>query len=288
VKFIKSFILFFSFFLTLNAAQSSCNGIYFANTAPDIINSKLLPKTTEICYKQFAIMHSGISKTPLWSAEHLTRAMLLKKAKRENDFHPDEHLRENERAELKDYLHSHYDRGHLSPSGDFDNTQSNHECFTLANMIPQNHENNSGIWADIESTTRYFAKKQGEIYVISGPLFLDKSPHYIGNKVRIPTQIFKAIYIPSSGQGGAYITDNAPNYKYKIISISELEKLSGISFFPKMSKSAKEYAPRLPEPKPSNQYKQPKSAYQHTDDNTHDNSFLGKLRRKVTNFYYRE
>ncbi len=285
MRFFKLFLLLFSLSLTLKATPTSCSGIYFGDTAPNIINQNLLPKTTEICYKQFALMHSGVYKTALWSGEHLTRSMLMKKAKRENDFHPDEHLSPDERAELSDYLHSHYDRGHLSPSGDFDTPQSNSECFTLANMIPQNHENNTGIWSDIESTTRYLAKKQGEIYVISGPLFLDRFPHYIGNKVRIPTHVFKAIYIPSSGQGAVYLTENNPKYEYKIISIAELEKLSGISFFPQMSKSAKEYAARLPKPKPSNQYHPPKTAYEHTDN---DNSFFGKLQRKVKNFYYRE
>ena len=79
-------ILLFLTALSLSAAPTSCGGIYYRNTAPDIINTKLLPKTTEICYEQFAIMHSGLTKTPLWSAEHLTRDMLTKKAKRGDDF----------------------------------------------------------------------------------------------------------------------------------------------------------------------------------------------------------
>ena len=264
--------------LSLYAAQTSCKGIYFADTAPNIINPKFLPKTTEICYSEFALMHSGISKTPLWSAEHLTRNMLAKKAKRENDFHADEHLNPNERAELTDYLHSDYDRGHMSPSGDFDELQSNKECFTLANMVPQNHENNDGIWADIESSTRYFTKKKGEIYVITGPLFLGNHLHHIGNKVLVPTKIFKAIYLPSSGEGAAYLTDNQPGYNYKIISIAELEKISGIDFFPQMSQAAKEHTMRLPLPKPMYQ--------RHSSYNNDDNGFFAKFKKKVNNFYY--
>ena len=270
---------------SLYAAPTSCEGIYFANDAPDILNVKHLSKTKEICYRQFAIMHSGISKTPLWSAEHLNRNMLTKKAKREDDFHPDEHLTHEERAELSDYLHSGYDRGHMSPSGDFDTIQSNEECFTLANMIPQDHDNNSGIWSDIESSTRYLAKKTGEIYVITGPLFLSKHPSRIGNRVFVPTKIFKAIYIPSTGQGAAYITDNAPGYNYDIISIAELEKLSGINIFPQMSEAAKEYAARLPKPKPSSQYHHTYNNHQSPNQN-YDSSFFGNFKRKVNNYYY--
>lgn len=290
MPFFKLLFLFFSLVFALHAAPTSCENIYFANAAPTILSAKLRPKTTEICYKQFALMHSGLTKTPLWSAEHLQRSQLMKKAKRTDDFHPDSHLQEDQRAQLKDYLHSGYDRGHMAPSGDFDTATSNAECFTLANMVPQNHVNNSGIWADIESATRYLAKKQGEIYVISGPLFLHKFPRTIGKKVAVPSHLFKAIYIPANKQAGVYLTQNTPEYAYKIISIAELEKLSGISFFPQMSQAAKGYAARLPKPKPSTHYKQPQSAYQHTDNNsaTHDNSFFHKLQRKVNHFYYRE
>ena len=30
-------------------------------------------KTRTICYSAFAVLHSGITRTPLWAAEHLTR-----------------------------------------------------------------------------------------------------------------------------------------------------------------------------------------------------------------------
>jgi endonuclease G len=277
-------ILLFLTALSLSAAPTSCGGIYYGNTAPDIINTKLLPKTTEICYKQFAIMHSGLTKTPLWSAEHLTRDMLTKKAKREDDFHEDAHLRLDERAELTDYAHSGYDRGHMSPSGDFDERQSNEECFSLANMVPQDHDNNSGIWADIESSTRYLAKKKGEIYVVTGPLYLGNHPRRIGNRVLVPTNIFKAIYIPSSGEGAAYITENVPGRDYKVISIAELEKISGINIFPQMSQAAKSYATRLPQPKPSNKGRHSYENRQNTNSSD-DNSFIGKFKRKMNNYY---
>ena len=85
--------------LSLSAASTTCSNIYFNNDAPDIINSKLTSKTKELCYKEFAVMHSGVSHTPLWSAEHLTREMLAKKAARSNDFHAEERLNHDDRAE---------------------------------------------------------------------------------------------------------------------------------------------------------------------------------------------
>lgn len=68
----------------------------------------------------------------------------------------------------------------------------------------------------------------------------------------IPTKIYKAIYDPSSGFAGAYIVDNVEGNNYKVISISELERLTGVSLFPKLSKSSKDNAMKLPEPSGSN------------------------------------
>lgn len=235
--------------LALNAAPTSCSGIYFNNDAPDIINPSLTPKTKELCFCQFATMNSGISKTPLWSAEHLTRAMLSGKAARDNQFHAEDRLGHDEREELSDFIHSSYDRGHLSPSADFINPQFNHECFSLGNMVAQNHNNNAGIWAAIEGATRYLAKKEGDIYVITGPLFVWSDIKRIGGRVFVPTHMFKAIYVPSSGQGAAYITPNAPGEAYNVISIASLEKQAGIRLFPEMRQAAKENAMSLPVPK---------------------------------------
>jgi endonuclease G len=270
--------------LSLSAASTSCSNIYYNNEAPDITNSKLTSKTKELCYKDFAVMHSGVSRTPLWSAEHLTKEMLAKKAERTDSFHAEERLSQDDRAELKDYARSGYDRGHMSPSADFSDTQSNEECFTLANMVPQNHDNNAGIWASIEGVARYLAKKDGEVYVITGPLFIGSDLKRIGGKVLVPTQIFKVIYVPSTGKGAAYITDNVPGKDYKVISIAEIEKMSGIDMFPKMSKSAKETPMDLPVPKPYNDKKFQGNNNRESDSGGGD-SIIDNINKKVKNYY---
>lgn len=232
----------------LLAAQTSCGSNYFEKEAPDILNTKLIPKTKEICYSEFAIMHSGISRTPLWSAEHLTREQLRSKSERTDDFHPEERLPVAERAELEDYARSGYDRGHLAPSADMPNEQAQHESFSLANMIPQTPENNRGIWSAIEGATRHLANQRSEIYVITGPLFIGGSVKRIGGRVLVPSHIYKAIYDPSTEEGAAYLTSNLPGDDYRVISISELEKVSGIRHFPKMSDTAKQTPMGLPSP----------------------------------------
>lgn len=243
-------ILFISLLLsaTLFGSSTQCLGIYSNDEAPDILNTKLLPKTKELCYSSFAIMHSGISRTPLWSAEHLTRDSLRKKTKRSNDFYEEELLDNDERARLSDYSHSGYDRGHLAPSADMSTKLSQHECFTLANMVPQNSDNNRGIWAAIEGSTRTLAKEKGELYVITGPLFTDAIPKRLKGRVSIPNKIYKAIYDPATQKGAAYIVDNESGNHYETLSIMELEQVSGIRFFPSMKPADKQTAMKLPNP----------------------------------------
>ncbi|MCX6074290.1 MAG: DNA/RNA non-specific endonuclease [Campylobacterales bacterium] len=254
MKFFNVFIGSIILSTTLFSSSTQCQGIYYGNEAPDILNTKLETKTKELCYTSFALMHSGVSRTALWSAEHLTREGLQSKSKRSNDFHPEEQLSSNERSELSDYSRSGYDRGHLSPSADMSTKAAQHECFTLANMVPQNGDNNRGIWADIEGTTRQLTKSKGELYVITGPLFIGSSIQRLKGRVFVPTKIYKAIYDPSSGQGAAYLVNNAAGRDYEVISISELEKMAGIRLFPKMSASAKQTAMDLPVPQEGNSH----------------------------------
>lgn len=39
---------------------------------PVVINPKMRASTQELCYSDYALLHSGITHGPLWSAEHLT------------------------------------------------------------------------------------------------------------------------------------------------------------------------------------------------------------------------
>lgn len=224
---------------------------HFANgEAPDLINQKLSAKTKDICYSAFALKHSGVTRTPLYAAEHLTRDRLLqaKGLKRSSKFHPDPKLPPSERAELHHYARSGFDRGHVAPSGDMPSMESQQECFTLANMIPQEPSVNRGVWEGVESAVRKLTKDRGELYIVTGPIYTG-SVQRIGGAVMVPTQTFKAVYNPNRNEAGAYLVDNAVGATVQTISIAELERLSGISVFPSISSQVKDSGMRLPEPK---------------------------------------
>ena len=155
-------------------AATQCPEHFAGGAAPTVTNPKLKARTQEVCFEAFAVLHSGISRTPLYSAEHLTRANLeaAKDLSRKDSFHPEATLPAQDRAELKDYARSGYDRGHMSPNGDFATRSAQAQSFSLANMVPQVHANNAGIWAGIEGATRQLAINEGDIYVVSGPAFI--------------------------------------------------------------------------------------------------------------------
>ncbi len=46
------------------------------------------------------------------------------------------------------------------------------ETFLFSNIVPQNAQNNKGIWLKVEKFCRKLARKYSNVYVISGPLYL--------------------------------------------------------------------------------------------------------------------
>ena len=171
------------------AASTECPQHYLGGQAPDFLNEKLSAKTQQVCYDSFGLIHSGITRTPLTAAEHLTRERLtIPHPERKNAFHPDEHISPFDRAELDDYKGSGYDRGHMAPSGDMPTEQSQYESFSLANMVPQDPNNNRNLWEGIETATRELAKDTGELYVVTGPIFYGSELKRIDGRVLVALQ----------------------------------------------------------------------------------------------------
>ena len=216
------------------ASQSNCPEQFLGGAAPALTNDKLRAKTRELCYTGFAVLNSGVTLTPLWAAEHLTaqRVEAARALVRVDSFHADENLPAGERADLADYKGYPYDRGHMAPNGDMPDERSQAECFTLANIVPQDADNNRGIWSSIEQTVRGMAEKDGDVYVVTGPIFAGDDLKQLNDRVFVPTQIFKAVYDVKKHQAAAYLVNNVPGHEYEIITIAKLQMLSGIQVFP--------------------------------------------------------
>ena len=231
---------------------SSCTDHFAAGEVPVITSQSLSSKTRMLCFEAYAVTHSGVSRTPLWAAEHLTARQVdaAKGLKRKNAFHAEDQLPTSERAELADYARSGFDRGHMAPSGDMPTETAQQESFSLANMIPQNPNNNQNLWEGIEESTRNLARQVGEVYVVTGPMFEGSTLQRLNGRVLVPTSVFKAIYDPGRNAAAAYVTANRPGMEYETVSIADLEKRININLFPKLPPEVKEAKMALPPPRP--------------------------------------
>lgn len=234
--------------LAAGAAQAaSCPVHYLDGRAPEIQNRKLAAGTQELCYGVFGIVHSGVTRTPLWSAEYI-RADNLKRAQgldRDDKFHAEARLPRSQRAELADYARSGFDRGHLAPSADMPDRRTQRESFSLANMVPQDRDHNRHIWAPIENAVRSMARKEGELYVITGPAFLGANLKKVGNVI-VPSHMYKVVYSPRQKLAAAWFTENRAEAPINVIPVAELERIVGIELLPSLSERQKERMLRLP------------------------------------------
>lgn len=247
----RGFQTFFSFCLVMIGALisvtswandfRSCPQNFYSQQAPDYLDNKLIKDTVPLCFDGFATLYSGVSRTPLWSAEHLTRERLYQAEEipRDDSFHSESRLPEKMRAQLSDYRGSGYDRGHLAPNADMANESQQYDSFSLANIIPQTPENNRYVWKNLESVTRYFTKKHGEVYVVTGIAFRGSKLSQLNNRVLVPSHTFKALYIPETGEASAYYAPNDDTKRVEVISIDELALRSGVDVFPTIPSEAK-------------------------------------------------
>lgn len=216
------------------AAQSGCPQHHLDGAIPTVLNAALLDAAKELCYLEFSIVHSGLTKTPLWAGERLTSDRLsnARNIEREDVFAAEPALPPNERSELGDYSGSGFDRGHVAPAADMSSDRSKAESFTLANIVPQTASSNRGPWSELERTVRELAMARGDVFVVSGPLFLADDLQVIGNGVVVPTHMYKAVHVPGTGETGAFVVENDESPEVSEISIEALAAHAGIDVFP--------------------------------------------------------
>ncbi|MFD0938077.1 DNA/RNA non-specific endonuclease, partial [Methylobacterium trifolii] len=168
---------------------------------------------------------------------------------RDDAFHDEDRLPPDQRADLDDYVHSGFDRGHLAPAGDMPSEAAQGQSFSLANVVPQDRALNRGLWAAIEESTRRLASRRGELFVVTGAVFEGGSVQSIKGRVLVPTRLFKAIYDPASGEAAAYLAPNRAEGGWQAVSLAALRDIAGLDAFPALPDRAKATAMSLPEPR---------------------------------------
>lgn len=234
----KLFIAVLGFVSFAASAQGfkACPQNFVNGVAPQVAASPE-KRLRELCFDGFAVLHSGQTKTPVFSAEYMSRDS-LKKAyaiPRVDKFYEEARLPFAERALLRDYKGSGWDRGHMFAAAAAPTHESSAQSFSLANMIPQAPKLNQGIWAkDVEAATRKYAERSAKgIYVYTGPIYGANSEKIGPGKVWVPQTVFKLVYDPAKNTAWAYVLPNTKTVKMKApVSYEELVRLTGIRFLP--------------------------------------------------------
>ncbi len=157
------------------------------------------------------------------------------------------------------YWRTGYDHGHICPSYDrLNSREENIQTFYISNMQPQRNVFNAGLWAKMEqmvSRTWNTNQFRDTLYVCKGGT-IDKSEHILttlSNGLIVPRFFFMAILCKNS-QGykalGFWVehlnedrsNDNIINY---VVSIDELERLTGIDFFCNLPDDVEEAAEKI-------------------------------------------
>lgn len=198
-------------------------------------------------YKGFTVSYDETSLIPVWVAYELTaeetNGLIGRNGK---SFRPDEKAKLKQ-ANNYDYRGSGWSRGHMAPAGDFKwDDEAMWDTFYYTNCCPQNEELNNGGWNVLETKVRIWARQFGSIFVVTGPIIGQNQSGKIGTHgVVVPDAFYKAllVYTNEAFHGIAFImfnnsTPQSLNESY--LSINDLEKLSGLDFFPDLDDSIEE------------------------------------------------
>ena len=189
-------------------------------------------------YTGFTVSFNKDNRTPNYVAWELLDTETTGAADRNDyDFWQDTEL---EGCPTKDYQFSTYgyERGHMCPAAEQKwSGKAMNDCFSMANMCPQDHDINSGAWETLESKERQWAKRDGAVWIIAGPIYEDSDTQRIGaSGVRVPSAFFKVLLAKDikEPRAIAFVFPNmdAPgtlqNYA---MSVDNLEKQLGYDFF---------------------------------------------------------
>ncbi len=181
-----------------------------------------------------------------WVEYTLEREQLKNCANRSRYFKIDDLLSTGS-ASTEDYRNTGFDRGHLVPAGDMKfSRKAMDDTFFMSNITPQPSKFNQGRWGNLEYLMRAWAYNYNKIWIVTGPVLRNSLP-WIGvrNQVSVPEEYFKVILRKTTTgyKGIAFLMPTSVPYsdlKLYALDINSVEELTGINFFPFLTKIQEE------------------------------------------------
>lgn len=195
-----------------------------------------------IRHKTYTLSYNNDAKQAWWVAYIVNVEDISGSANRKEErFVIDKKVKRGS-AEPEDYKSSGYDRGHLLPAGDRKATpQAMTETFLMSNVSPQRPSLNRGVWKDIEEQVRKWVKKEGRLFITTGPVLKPLPKNYIGvnNRVLVPEYFYKVVLdadAPEYKMIGFLVPNEGANEPMEtyILSVDEIEEFTGLDFYPEL------------------------------------------------------
>lgn len=204
-------------------------------------NFDYLPtSTTNTIYKHdgYTFSYSEDHEQSEWVAYSLNKDDITN-SKFERPFFEQDPIVETASADWRNYKKSGYNKGHLCPAGDRKSSYSAYkETFYTSNISPQLFEFNAGIWNRLEEKTRYWAEKNDGIYVITGGVLSNDLETIGKEEVSVPKYFYKILITQDGSKMIGFLVPHEvsekPLYEF-VVSVDEIEKRTGIDFFPKLN-----------------------------------------------------
>ena len=205
-------------------------------------NEYFLPTSTTgqiVHHQNYSLSYSEPHEQAEWVAYELKASHLSSTNHKRPYFEIDNAVKSGA-AHWRNYKQSGYDRGHLCPAGDRRFSKAAHdETFLTSNISPQEHQFNAGVWNRLEQKVRYWAKKYDGVFVVTGGILKDGLKTIGEERVAVPNQFYKIVLDNTNGNPKvlAFLMNHndsdMPLYKF-VVSVDEVEKLTGIDFFPEL------------------------------------------------------
>ncbi len=228
---------------------------------PTVISNQDESIATEFLLEklQFTLSYQTTRGISRWASWHV-QASDLGNFTAENTYLIDDALPLNfARIRPTDYNNTGFDRGQLCPAGDRSSTENdNSTTFVMTNIIPQAPALKQGLWKDVEDYCRTKVKSGWEAYIYAGS-FGDggkgtsgEASSIAGGKISVPRRFWKVVLMLPTGENDLdritkenveVFAINMPNsqdqttkdWKQYKVSVREVEGLTGLNFFSKLS-----------------------------------------------------
>jgi endonuclease G len=214
-------------------------------------------------FDNYVLSYDRRNRVANWVYEHITSTHIKPAQdvdRGKSEFKEDAFIHQYFRSTNHDYYKSGYDRGHLAAAANHRSSQHHmDQTFFLSNIAPQVGQGfNRDKWNDLEKEARNLVKKNDNVWVCTGPLYLPRREadnklyvkyEVIGpHNVSVPTHFFKVILCEKQGVYTlySYVLPNAPcdnstpltNY---LVPIDSIERAAGFLIFDKVPRNQIKY-----------------------------------------------